>query len=86
MPKGGTLRVSLEHDLQGNVVLTFKDEGKGIDSERLDSIFDPFQNFHHGRKWSWNGDRLPNRAGSSWQNKHRFKTRFRYYDYCSFTR
>ena len=43
MPNGGTLRVSLEHDLQGNVVLTFKDEGKGIESERLDSIFDPFQ-------------------------------------------
>ncbi len=43
MPKGGTLRVSLEHDLQGNIVLTFRDEGKGIDRERLDSIFDPFQ-------------------------------------------
>jgi signal transduction histidine kinase len=43
MPNGGTLRVFLEHDLQGNVVLTFKDEGKGIESERLDSIFDPFQ-------------------------------------------
>jgi two-component system, NtrC family, sensor histidine kinase PilS len=43
MPNGGSLLVSLEHDLQGNVVLTFKDEGKGIESGRLDSIFDPFQ-------------------------------------------
>jgi signal transduction histidine kinase len=43
MPEGGTLRVSLEHDLQGNIVLAFKDEGKGIERERLESIFDPFQ-------------------------------------------
>ncbi len=43
MPSGGTLRVSLEHDLQGSVVLSFRDEGQGIERERLDSIFDPFQ-------------------------------------------
>ena len=43
MPEGGTLRVTLEHDLQDNILLTFKDEGKGIEPERLNSIFDPFQ-------------------------------------------
>jgi two-component system, NtrC family, sensor histidine kinase PilS len=43
MPEGGDLRVNLQHDPQGNVFLTFEDEGLGIDSERLESIFDPFQ-------------------------------------------
>lgn len=43
MPSGGTLKVILEHDPQGGVVLTFQDEGLGIDSERIESIFDPFQ-------------------------------------------
>jgi two-component system, NtrC family, sensor histidine kinase PilS len=43
MPESGTLRVTLEHDLQDNFLLTFKDEGKGIEPERLNSIFDPFQ-------------------------------------------
>ena len=43
MPAGGTLTVTLEHDLQGNVLLRFRDEGKGIEPDRLDSIFDPFQ-------------------------------------------
>ncbi len=43
MPAGGTLTVTLEHDLQGNVLLRFHDEGKGIEPDRLDSIFDPFQ-------------------------------------------
>ncbi len=43
MPSGGTLTVTLEHDLQGNVLLRFRDEGKGIEPDRLDSIFDPFQ-------------------------------------------
>lgn len=43
MPDGGTLNVLLEHDLKGNVFLSFRDEGKGIEPERLDSIFDPFQ-------------------------------------------
>jgi signal transduction histidine kinase len=42
MPEGGTLRVSLEHDLMGNVILSFHDEGQGIEPEQLDSIFDPF--------------------------------------------
>lgn len=43
MPDGGTLRVVMEHDLQGKVLLTFRDEGRGIDPNRLESIFDPFQ-------------------------------------------
>lgn len=43
MPKGGTLRVQLKHDSNGNIILTFRDEGQGIAPERLDSIFDPFQ-------------------------------------------
>jgi two-component system sensor histidine kinase PilS (NtrC family) len=43
MPSGGTLKVILEHDPQGGVVLTFQDEGLGIDSDRIESIFDPFQ-------------------------------------------
>lgn len=43
MPDGGTLKVTLEHDLQGNILLVFRDTGKGIDRSRLDSIFDPFQ-------------------------------------------
>jgi two-component system sensor histidine kinase PilS (NtrC family) len=43
MPVGGTLKVTLEHDLQGNAVLTFADQGRGIERERLSSIFDPYQ-------------------------------------------
>lgn len=43
MPNGGTLRVQLRHDPQGNVLLSFHDDGRGIEPERLDSIFDPFQ-------------------------------------------
>lgn len=43
MPDGGALKVLLEHDLQGNIQMTFRDEGKGIESKRLESIFDPFQ-------------------------------------------
>jgi two-component system, NtrC family, sensor histidine kinase PilS len=43
MPQGGSLKVALEHDLQGNVLLIFRDEGKGIERTQLDSIFDPFQ-------------------------------------------
>jgi two-component system sensor histidine kinase PilS (NtrC family) len=43
MPDGGTLKVMLEHDLQGNILLVFRDTGKGIERRRLDSIFDPFQ-------------------------------------------
>jgi len=43
MSSGGTLKVILEHDPYGNVVLTFQDEGKGIDRDRIESIFDPFQ-------------------------------------------
>jgi two-component system sensor histidine kinase PilS (NtrC family) len=43
MPAGGVLEVSLEHDLYGNTLLSFRDEGKGIEPDRLDSIFDPFQ-------------------------------------------
>ena len=43
MPGGGMLTVTLEHDPQGNVLLRFRDEGKGIEPDRLDSIFDPFQ-------------------------------------------
>ena len=43
MPDGGLLKVSLEHDLGGDIVLTFQDQGKGIESHRLEAIFDPFQ-------------------------------------------
>lgn len=43
MPNGGQLKVTLERDLYGNVLLTFKDDGIGIDTNRLESIFDPFQ-------------------------------------------
>jgi len=43
MPEGGKLRVSLQHDYQGAILLAFTDEGRGIEPERLDSIFDPFQ-------------------------------------------
>lgn len=43
MPEGGTLKVSLEHDLQGRILMVFKDEGAGIEPDRLESIFDPFQ-------------------------------------------
>lgn len=43
MPSGGTLRVTLEHDPQGNVLFSFQDEGLGIDKQRIESIFDPFQ-------------------------------------------
>lgn len=43
MPEGGTLRISMEHDLHGRVLLTFRDEGTGIEQNRLESIFDPFQ-------------------------------------------
>ncbi len=43
MPCSGRLRVTLKHDLESNIVLSFSDEGKGIEPERLDSIFDPFQ-------------------------------------------
>jgi len=43
MPEGGTLKVTLEHNLNGDVILSFRDEGKGIEPDRLDSIFDPFQ-------------------------------------------
>jgi two-component system sensor histidine kinase PilS (NtrC family) len=43
MPEGGRLRVTLQHDHQGDIVLAFLDEGGGIEPERLDSIFDPFQ-------------------------------------------
>lgn len=43
MPEGGRLRVTLQHDHQGDILLSFGDEGRGIEPERLDSIFDPFQ-------------------------------------------
>ncbi|PWT90899.1 MAG: hypothetical protein C5B54_06300 [Acidobacteria bacterium] len=43
MPDGGTLKVTMEHDLHANLILSFKDEGEGIDQLRLSSIFDPFQ-------------------------------------------
>lgn len=43
MASGGVLKVTLEHDSQGDVALTFHDEGLGIDSDRIESIFDPFQ-------------------------------------------
>ncbi len=43
MPDGGTLEVVLEHDFRGDVLLSFRDAGKGIEPERIDSIFDPFQ-------------------------------------------
>lgn len=43
MPDGGTLKVSLEHDLQGKILMVFKDEGHGIEAHRLEAIFDPFQ-------------------------------------------
>ena len=43
MPEGGTLSVNLGHDLHGNVVLSFCDQGFGIEPDRLNSIFDPFQ-------------------------------------------
>jgi two-component system, NtrC family, sensor histidine kinase PilS len=43
MPGGGKLRVTLQHDHQGDILLVFADEGRGIEPDRLDSIFDPFQ-------------------------------------------
>jgi len=43
MPSGGALHVGLQHDPHGDIILTFQDEGLGIDRERLESIFDPFQ-------------------------------------------
>jgi signal transduction histidine kinase len=41
MPDGGALRVSAEVDDE-SVVVSFTDEGTGIDDESLDRIFDPF--------------------------------------------
>lgn len=43
MPDGGKLTVTLQHDAQGTIVLSFRDEGRGIEPERMESIFDPFQ-------------------------------------------
>jgi two-component system sensor histidine kinase PilS (NtrC family) len=43
MPEGGKLRVTLQHDHHGDIMLSFGDEGSGIEPERMDSIFDPFQ-------------------------------------------
>ena len=43
MPEGGLLVVTLTHDSSGDIVLSFRDEGKGIEPERMESIFDPFQ-------------------------------------------
>jgi len=43
MPQGGKLSVTLQHDHRGDIILSFRDEGSGIEPERLDSIFDPFQ-------------------------------------------
>jgi two-component system, NtrC family, sensor histidine kinase PilS len=43
MPEGGRLRITLQHDHHGDILLSFGDEGWGIEPERLDSIFDPFQ-------------------------------------------
>lgn len=43
MPDGGVLRVTLEHDPAGEIILAFSDEGAGIEPERMESIFDPFQ-------------------------------------------
>jgi two-component system, NtrC family, sensor histidine kinase PilS len=43
MPAGGKLRVTLQHDHHGDILLAFSDAGRGIEPERLDSIFDPFQ-------------------------------------------
>lgn len=43
MPEGGKLRVTLQHDHHGDILLSFGDQGEGIEPERLDSIFDPFQ-------------------------------------------
>jgi len=44
MPEGGKLTVTLQHDSQGTIILSFRDEGRGIEPERMESIFDPFQN------------------------------------------
>ena len=43
MPDGGKLSVTLRHDGQGDIVLIFRDQGEGIEAERIESIFDPFQ-------------------------------------------
>ncbi|MCI0415188.1 ATP-binding protein [bacterium] len=43
MPEGGKLTVTLSHDLPGDIILSFRDEGRGIEPERIESIFDPFQ-------------------------------------------
>jgi len=43
MPEGGKLTVTLQHDPQGTIILSFRDEGRGIEPERMESIFDPFQ-------------------------------------------
>lgn len=43
MPDGGKLHVTLQHDPQSNIILSFRDEGRGIEPERMESIFDPFQ-------------------------------------------
>ncbi len=43
MPEGGKLTVTLHHDSSGDIVLSFRDEGGGIEPERMESIFDPFQ-------------------------------------------
>jgi signal transduction histidine kinase len=46
MPQGGRLLLSVEADVanaQDEVVLSVRDEGRGIPAEELDSIFQPFR-------------------------------------------
>jgi two-component system sensor histidine kinase PilS (NtrC family) len=43
MPDGGKLVVTLQHNRMGQILLSFRDQGRGIEPERIESIFDPFQ-------------------------------------------
>lgn len=42
MPSGGTLRVSLHTESDGDVVLRFQDTGIGMTEEQMEHIFEPF--------------------------------------------
>lgn len=54
--KGGSIKISIEPDYQGNVVLKIKDSGSGISAKDLFHIFEPFYKSESSRTRNTNSE------------------------------